>query len=99
MPYLGEHNLLIEQHQQACWSLLDQVQDRLVVDELNVRKVDLLLLVALLLELERVVVKVLLQLLVGKVDAQLLEAVLLKDLEAKDIQHTNVTVVATCVGC
>jgi hypothetical protein len=42
-----------------------------------------------LLNLEHVVVEELLKLLVGKVDAQLLKAVVLKDFESCNIQHTN----------
>ncbi len=40
-------------------------------------------------ELECVLVEVLLQLLVGEVDAELLEAVLLEDLETENVQHTD----------
>lgn len=53
----------------------------LVVHELDVRPVDLLALVLRLLHLEHVLVEVLLQLLVGQVDAELLEVILLELLE------------------
>ena len=52
----------------------------------GVTQVDPLGLVQLLLHLEDVEVEVLLQLLVGEVDQQLLEAIVLKDLEAEDVE-------------
>ncbi len=42
-----------------------------------------------LFQLEDVLVEILLQLLVGIVDAELLKRVLLEDLKPKDIQHSN----------
>jgi hypothetical protein len=54
----------------------------LVVDEGHVRHGHALGLVLLLLHLEDVAVEVLLQLLVGEVDAQLLELIVLEDLKA-----------------
>ena len=47
------------------------------------------LLVLLLLQSEHMLVELLLQLLIGIIDAELLERVLCKDLESKDIQDTD----------
>ena len=55
----------------------------------GVTQVDPLGLVQLLLHLEDVEVEVLLQLLVGEVDQQLLEAIVLEDLEAEDVEDAN----------
>lgn len=64
----------------AGWYLLDQIDSLLEVHaEVNKCPLNALALVLLLLEDEHVVVEELLQLLVGKVDAQLLEAVELLD--------------------
>lgn len=64
----------------------------LVVRELNVTPVDALAPVLLLLHLEHKLVKLLLQRLVGIVDAQLLKVVVLEVLEAKNVKHTCVVV-------
>lgn len=50
---------------------------------------------ACLLHLEDVLVEVLLQLLIGQVDAKLLKVVLLEALEAIDVQHAHD---CSCVG-
>ena len=55
----------------------------------GVTQVEPLGLVQLLLHLEDVEVEVLLQLLVGEVDQQLLEAIVLKDLEAEDVEDAD----------
>ena len=60
-----------------------------VVNEINLRPRDVLLLVLSLLELEYVVGEELLELLVGVVDTKLLKAVDLEKLKTKDIQDTN----------
>jgi hypothetical protein len=66
----GEPALLVQQVQHAHLAL-DEVKHVLVVHKLDVGPVDALALVLGLLLLEHVVVEVLLQLLVGEVDAQL----------------------------
>ena len=76
-----EAALLVEQVEDA-QRLLDEVQHVLVVHERDVRPVDGLALVLGLLHLEHVLVEVLLQLLIGQVDAELLEVVLPEALEA-----------------
>ncbi len=66
---------------------LDELNTRLVVIELNEGPPDLLAHVLLLLQLEHMLAELLLQLLVGVVDAELLEAVLAERLEAVDVEH------------
>ena len=78
----GEAALLIQEVQDAQGLLLDQIQHILVVHECDVGPVDLLALVLGLLHLEHVLIEVLLQLLIGQVDAELLEIVLLERLKA-----------------
>jgi len=86
---LGHLDLFIQcDHDTLRHALLDQVQHGLVVDEGDMLIVDLLGLVEPLLKLEGILVEVLLQLLVGEVDAKLLEAVLLEYLEPEDVQHS-----------
>ncbi len=70
-------------------------QHRLIVDEHDVLVFNTLTLVQLLFKLEGILIEVLLQLLVGEVDAQLLEAVLIKNFKPEDVQHTNNTCLLT----
>jgi hypothetical protein len=72
---------LIQQIQDTHGPFLDEIQHVLVIDKLDVGPVDALLLVLGLLHLEHVLVEVLLQLLIGQVDAELLEVVLLEALK------------------
>jgi hypothetical protein len=70
--------------------LLDEVDAGLQVHtEVNELPLNAFLLVLFLLQHEHVVVEELLQTLVRVVDAQLLKRVVLEDLEASDIQHTD----------
>ena len=86
---LGDHALLIKNAKEAIWLFLNQVQDSLVILELHVSPLNLFLGIFLLLHLEDVAVEELLDLLVGIIDAELLETVLLKVLKSKDIQQAN----------
>eukprot|EP00968_Pinguiococcus_pyrenoidosus_P000506 scaffold31_cov263-Pinguiococcus_pyrenoidosus.AAC.12 len=86
---LRQADLLVEKHHEAEGLLLDQVQNRLIVDEGDLGKADALRLVDTLLLLEGRPVEVLLQLLVREVDAELLEGVLLEDLEPEDVEHAD----------
>lgn len=61
----------------------------MIVFELDARPVDPLLVILLLLQLEDVTNKELLQVLIAVVDAHLLKAVEDKCLKAKDVQNTN----------
>ena len=96
---IREHSLLVEDREDTHGLLLDQVdgvlQIETVVDE---APFDLLVLVLLLFEGEHVVVEELLQLLVGVVDAQLLERVVLEDLETGNVEHTNEVCLLLRVG-
>lgn len=71
-------------------TLLDQFDARLVVEVLDVLPRDLLPLVLFLLALEGEFDEDLLQLLVDKVDADLLKVVVLEDLKAVDVEHSDV---------
>lgn len=73
--HLGELALLIDEGDDVHGLVGDHVQGILVVGELNVQPVDGLQVVLLLLQLEHVPHEELLQVLVGEVDAELLEAV------------------------
>lgn len=86
---LGELALLINEGDDVEWFLAYEVKYFLVVLELNAGPVDPLLVVLMLLQLEDVPDKELLQVLVAVVDAHLLKAVEDECLEAKDIQHSN----------
>ena len=66
-----------------------KVKDFLVVLKMNVLPFNALLVVLGLLQLEDVVHKELLEVLVAEVDAQLLEAIGFESLEPKDVQNTN----------
>jgi len=68
---------------------LDQADDEVVVNKLDALECHALLLILALLEFEDGIRKVLLQLLVAEVDAELLERVDIKDLEAKDVEHRD----------
>ena len=84
------HNALLLQDGEDAHGLLDQVDARLQIHaEVHHLPRDALLPVLLLLQHEHVVVEELLQLLVRVVDAQLLEAVVVEDLEAGDVEHAD----------
>ena len=88
--------LLVQQHQQASRPLLDQVNACLVVGEVDVLHGQLLLLKGLDLELEERLQELLVQHLVGVVDAQLLERVhrtlgLVHALEAEYVEHGDLS--------
>lgn len=72
--HLGELALLIDEGDDIHGLVGDHVQGVLVVGELDVQPVDALQVILLLLQLEHVSHKELLQVLIGKVDAELLEA-------------------------
>ena len=87
---LGEHGLLLKDGEKA-HGLLKHVDTFLEIHaEVHVGPVEALADVLLLLKGEHVLVEELLQLLVDVVDADLLEAVVVEDLKAGNIEHTNV---------
>ena len=61
-------------------SLFESINDGLVILKLNLTPIHALFSVQLLLQLEDVMVEMLLQLLIRKIDAQLLEGICLEDL-------------------
>jgi len=67
----------------------DHVQNLLIVYELNVLPTNILIIVFFLLQFKDVLYKKLLQILVGIVYAQLLKAVVLEILKAKNVQDAN----------
>ena len=69
---------------------LDQLAHSQVVEEVNLLPLDPLLLILLLLRLQSQFNEDLLQFLVDKVDAELFEAVLLKNLKAVNIKNSNI---------
>ncbi len=86
---LGEQRLLLQDGQDA-HGLLKHVDALLQVHaKVDHGPLDALAHVLLLLQHEHVVVEELLQLLVAEVDAHLLEAVVVKDLEAGNVQHAD----------
>jgi len=76
-----EAALLIQEVQDSQRLLLNEVQNVLVVHKGDIGPVDLLPLVLSLLHLEDVLIEVLLQLLVGQIDAELFKVILLEGLE------------------
>lgn len=72
--YLGELALFVDEGDDVHGFVGDHVQSVLVVSELDVLPADVLQVVLLLLQFEDVSHEELLQVLVGKVDAELLEA-------------------------
>merc|ERR1719356_426666 len=87
---LGEEGLLLKDGKEG-HGLLKHVNALLQVHaEVNVGPVQALPDVHLLLKGEHVLVEELLQLLVDIVDADLLEAVVVEDLEAGNVEHTNI---------
>lgn len=74
LKHLGELALLVDEGDDVHGFVGDHVQSVLVVGELNVLPADVLQVVLLLLQFENVANEELLQILVGEVDAQLLEA-------------------------
>ena len=85
-----------------CELAIDEVEHVLVVREGDELPEDTLALVLILLELEDVFVELLLQSLVGAVDADLLEVVHFEDFAAKNIQDADgdaLTVHASHFSC
>jgi len=85
----GEFKFFVQKHQHATCFLFNQVQHCLVVYVIRRLKRHAFAPVQLFFQLERVFVEVLLQLFVGKIDAQLLETVSLENLETKNVQNAN----------
>ena len=83
--YLGKAALLVNERDDIERLDCQQVEDFLVVLKLDVLPANVLLVVLLLLQLEDVVDKELLQVLIAEIDAQLLEGVLLEGLKAEDV--------------
>jgi hypothetical protein len=87
---LREATLLVEEHEHAGRRhLLDEVDAGLVVAVVDLRETDLLAGVLVLLEPKDVLVEVGLELLVGVVDAELLEGVHFEVLKSKDVEHAD----------
>mmetsp|Transcript_6207 Transcript_6207/g.11770 ORF Transcript_6207/g.11770 Transcript_6207/m.11770 type:complete len:328 (-) Transcript_6207:1073-2056(-) len=86
---IWQNKLFIKHRKDPFRSFLDKIDTLLVVSKVDSFHADILLGIRLLLENENVLVEMLLKFLVGIIDAQLLEAVLLEALEPKNIQDTN----------
>merc|ERR1719362_2219543 len=87
---LGKERLLLKDGEETHGLLKHEDAGPQVHTEVNIGPVQTLLDVLLLLEGEHVGVEELLELLVDVVDTDLLEAVVVEDLEASDIEDTNV---------
>ena len=85
----GHVALLREQLEDAARRLLDELDAGRVIGEGDVRKLDLFGQVQLLLQSEDVVIEEAVQLLVGVVDAQLLERVAAEVFEAEDVEDAE----------
>ena len=83
---LWKRALLVEQREDTHRLLLYEVQAELVILERHAADVDPFALVLFLLQLEQVPVELRLKPLVGVVDAQLFERVVLEELEAVDVE-------------
>lgn len=88
-PYLWEDGFLVDQGENIHRQDPDEVENSLVIHEFNMSPVDLLLVVFGLFHLEYVADEELLEVLVGVVDAQLLETVRLEVFEAENIQDSD----------
>jgi len=87
---LGHDTLFVEKDEDTVGTLVDEIDGGLrVKTEIDEGPVYLFLQVLLLFELEHVVIEELLQLLVGVVNANLLEAVLLENFETSNIEDTD----------
>ena len=95
---LGELALLVYECHEVKRAQRDEVQRLLVVHELDVVPIDGLQVVLLLLQLEDVLHEELLQVLVGKVDAELLERVGIEVLEAEYVENADGAVAPLAVG-
>ena len=99
VQYLGELALLIDEGDDVHGLVGDHVQSLLVVGELDVLPVDVLQVVLLLLQLEHVAHKELLQVLVGKVDAQLLKAAARITNDEKCMLNTKIVMFCVFFSC
>ena len=84
-----QETVFLKNMQNAVGLLADEVNDGLIVPEGNAVPVESLARIFLLLKHKNVVVELALQPLVGVVDAQLLEAVGLQNLESENVEDTN----------
>jgi hypothetical protein len=90
----GESALFVQQPQDAFGRLLNQLQAHCVVSKLNVLEINAFFDVFLLFQCKHVVVEELVQLLVGKVDAELLKAIDPKVFKPKNVYSRHVSMAA-----
>mmetsp|Transcript_7786 Transcript_7786/g.19280 ORF Transcript_7786/g.19280 Transcript_7786/m.19280 type:complete len:223 (-) Transcript_7786:1480-2148(-) len=86
---LWQHALLVEKGHDSGVLNIDQIQHVLIVRELNELPHDPFLFVLLLFQLEHVSIELLLECLVGVVDAKLFEGIVFEGFESEYIQDTN----------
>jgi len=96
---LGHHTFFIQNGQKSVWLGFNQIQDGLVIFEFNICPFDLLPCVLFLLHFENMAVEELLDLFIGKVDAQLLEAIFFKVFKSKNIKDSNKLVCRRILSC
>mmetsp|Transcript_39125 Transcript_39125/g.91136 ORF Transcript_39125/g.91136 Transcript_39125/m.91136 type:complete len:298 (+) Transcript_39125:3935-4828(+) len=82
--------LFVQEGQDPCVAFVDEVQHVLVVGKGDELPLDALLFVLFLFELKNKPIELLLQRLIGVVDADLLEIVLFEGLESEDVQDADV---------
>ena len=87
-------NLFIQHVEYPSWSI-EKTKHSCIILEINCRHLNTLSKIFLLLQLENVFVEETLKNLVTIVNAELLEAVVLEDLEAKDVEYADDPLVAT----
>ena len=85
----GDDTLFIEEGEDSCVFAVNEVEDFLIVGEGDKFPEDAFAFVLVLLQFEDVFVELLLERLVGVVDADLLEVVRLEGLKAEDVEDTD----------
>ena len=85
----GEFGLLVDERHEVERPKGNEIERLLIVYKLDVMPIDCLVVVLLLLHLENVLDEELLQVLVGVVDAELLERVGSEVFEAEDVEHAD----------
>ena len=86
---LCQSTLLVEDGDDACAFLLNEIEYFLIIRKVDERPLDALTFIFLLLELEHILVELALKRLVAVINAQLFEGIHSKRFEAKNIQNAN----------
>ena len=84
-----QHARFVKQRYDSVRTQLDHVEHVLIIDEFDVRPIDTFSFVLFLLHLEDVLIEMLLKLLVGEVDAELLKRIHGEALKTVDIEDSD----------